>query len=85
MLTDDQGISAVGWVGLFAPAATPATIVNKLSAAVKKAYESPELQASMRSRGFDLAAMTPQEYTTFLEEERVKWSAVIRDAKIKLE
>jgi tripartite-type tricarboxylate transporter receptor subunit TctC len=79
------GFSAIGWVGLFAPAATPPAIVNKLAAAVKKAYESPELQASMRSRGFDLATMTPQEYTKFLEEERVKWSAVIRDAQIKLE
>lgn len=79
------GFSAVGWIGLFAPASTPPAIVNKLAAAVKKAYEWPELQASMRSRGFDLVAMTPPEYTKFLEEERVKWSAVIRDAHIKLE
>ncbi|HZR02430.1 MAG TPA: tripartite tricarboxylate transporter substrate-binding protein, partial [Burkholderiales bacterium] len=60
-------------------------IVNKLYAAVKKAYESPELQQSMRSRGFDLASMPPQDYAKFLEDERVKWSTVIRDAKIKLD
>jgi len=52
---------------------------------VKKAYESPELQQSMRSRGFDLASMPPQDYAKFLEDERVKWSTVIRDAKIKLD
>lgn len=79
------GFSAVGWIGLFAPAGTPPAAVEKIYFAVNKAFQSPELQASMRARGFDIAAVEPKEFTKFLAEERAKWSTVIREAHIKLD
>jgi tripartite-type tricarboxylate transporter receptor subunit TctC len=79
------GFEAAGWTGLFMPAGTPPAIVSKLSAAVAKVYQQPELLASINSRGFELASMPPKEFTEFVAAQRVKWSKVIRDAKIKLE
>jgi tripartite-type tricarboxylate transporter receptor subunit TctC len=79
------GFSAVGWNGLFAPAATPPAVVEKVYEAIKQAYASPEFQASMRARSFDIAAMPPKEYAQFLQQERAKWGAVIQEAHIKLD
>ena len=79
------GFEASGWTGLFMPAGTPPLIVNKLSAAVSHAYQQPEVIASMNARGFELASLNPQEFTAFIAAQRVKWSKVIRDAKIRIE
>jgi tripartite-type tricarboxylate transporter receptor subunit TctC len=79
------GFSAVGWVGLFAPAGTPPAVVDKLYAAVKQIYAPPDFQAAMRARSFDIAAMPPKEYAQFLQHERDKWGAVIEEAHIKLD
>jgi tripartite-type tricarboxylate transporter receptor subunit TctC len=79
------GFEASGWTGLFMPAGTPPAIVSKLSAAVAHAYQQPDVIASMNARGFELASLNPQEFTAFVAAQRVKWSKVIRDAKIRIE
>lgn len=79
------GFEASSWSGLFMPAGTPPAIVSRLSAAVAKAYQQPELLANMKARGFELASLPPDEFTAFVAAQRVKWSAVIRDAKIKVD
>lgn len=79
------GFTAVGWLGLFAPAGTPPSIVEKLSRTLKKVYESPEIAQMMTARGFDAVAMSPEEFTQFLAKEREKWSKVIREAGLKLD
>ncbi len=79
------GFEASSWSGLFMPAGTPSGVVAKLSAAVAQAYGQPALQANMKSRGFELASLTPEEFTAFVAAQRLKWSKVIRDARIKLE
>ena len=79
------GFEASSWSGLFMPAGTPPGIVSKLSAAVAQAYRQPELLANMKSRGFELASLTPEEFTAFVTAQRVKWAKVIRDANIRIE
>ncbi len=79
------GFEASGWTGLFMPAGTPPSIVNKLSAAVAHAYQQPELLAGMSTRGFEPASLPPTEFSAFVAAQRVKWSKIIRDARIKIE
>jgi tripartite-type tricarboxylate transporter receptor subunit TctC len=78
------GFAAPGWVGLFAPAHTPAAIVDKVAAAVAKAYNSDKTIEDFKAAGFELAAMPPKEYAEFVAAERLKWGKVIKDANIKL-
>ncbi|WP_083228858.1 Bug family tripartite tricarboxylate transporter substrate binding protein [Bordetella sp. H567] len=79
------GFSAVGWVGLFGPAGMPKAAVDTLYKAIEKVYASPDFQATMRARSFDIAAMPPAEYAKFLENERKKWGTVVRESNIKLD
>ena len=74
------------WIGLFAPAGTPAPIIAKLSEAMQKAAaQNPELIARWRSFGGDLKAQTPAEFSTFLKQDDALWGPAIRTAGVKLD
>jgi len=74
------------WIGLFAPAGTPAPIIAKLSEAMQKAAaQNPELIARWRSFGGDLKAQTPAEFSAFLKQDDALWGPAIRKAGVKLD
>jgi len=74
------------WIGLFAPAGTPAPIITKLSEAMQKAAaQNPELIARWRSFGGDLKAQTTAEFSTFLKQDDALWGPAIRKAGVKLD
>ena len=74
------------WIGLFAPAGTPAPIIAKLSEAMQKAAaQNPELISRWRSFGGDLKAQTPVEFSAFLKQDDALWGPAIRKAGVKLD
>ena len=74
------------WIGLFAPAGTPAPIIAKLGEAMQKAAaQNPELISRWRSFGGDLKAQTPAEFSTFLKQDDALWGPAIRKAGVKLD
>ena len=78
--------SPTAWIGLFAPANTPAPIVAKLGEAMQKATaQNPELIAKWRSYGGELKAQTPAEFTAFLKQDDSLWGPAIRKAGVKLD
>ena len=78
------GFVATGWIGLFVPAGTPNAIVDRLSTAVRQAYDNPEVMATLKAGG-DPVASTPKQFADLIASDRVKWSKVIQDAKIRIE
>jgi len=78
--------SPTAWIGLFAPAGTPAPIVAKLGEAMQKAAsQNPELIARWRAFGGDLRAQTPAEFAAFLKQDDALWGPAIRKAGVKLD
>lgn len=78
--------SPTAWIGLFAPAATPAPIVAKLGEAMQKAAaQNPELIAKWRSYGGELKAQTPAEFSAFLRQDSQLWGQAVRGAGVKLD
>lgn len=70
------------WQGLVLPAGTPAAIVSKLNADVRKILESPEVQARITSLGGEAASGTPSDFNTYIKGETLKWRKVVREARI---
>lgn len=66
------------WLCLLAPAGTPAAIVRRLSEAIEKALQEPELLESLRRAGVAPSYRGPQELGAFLRAERDKWGKVVR-------
>lgn len=79
-------LEVVTWHGLFAPAATPAPVIAKLSAAVLDAARTDaRLKEGLARAGSDLAAMTPDQAAALIRAESDTWAGVIRAAGIKAE
>lgn len=73
------------WLGIVAPASTPADVRDRLSAALVKVVKSPEFQEAARSQGQTADGGTQQEFADFLAAERAMWKRVIAAGNIRLD
>lgn len=78
-----EELSLEYWAGLWAPAATPADIVDKLNAAANDALRSPELIASMKKLGFETRIGSPRDFSVFIAAEIPRWAAVVKASGVK--
>jgi tripartite-type tricarboxylate transporter receptor subunit TctC len=76
---------AVGWLGLMAPAGTPAQIVSLLNAEVNKAMHKPAAIQRYTDRGVDVFTGDPAAFKKFLNENKADWEKVIKAANITLD
>jgi tripartite-type tricarboxylate transporter receptor subunit TctC len=78
-------IDAVTINGILAPAGTPNDYVKRVNAVVNRALKKPELQAKLVDLGFEVAGGTPEEFSTWIRTEIVKWAKVVKDSGAKAE
>jgi tripartite-type tricarboxylate transporter receptor subunit TctC len=77
------GFESVGWIGLCAPAKTPAPILDKLNAEVHKMLDSPETKAKFQALAFVAAGDSREQFAQWLKSELAKWSKVAKDSGAK--
>lgn len=73
------------WFGLFAPANTPATVVQKINTAVTEALKDPELSKRLRDQGGEPSPMTPQQFRDFIQAESKQFERIVHSAQIVAE
>jgi len=71
------------WFGVWAPANTPAAIISKVNADVRKALADPGIKEKLVNLGNDTMDMSPKEFSDFVDAEIAVYAKVIRDAGIK--
>jgi tripartite-type tricarboxylate transporter receptor subunit TctC len=79
------GFVTGAWYGLWAPAGTPAAIVEKISSDVRRIVNSPDIAAYMLNNGFEAATSTPAEFAEFIKKDSAKTAQVIKTANVRLE
>lgn len=79
------GFEATNWYGLWAPAATPAAIVNRVSAEVSAALKSPEVSEFLARDGAEPVGSTPQDFAAFFRREVERYAKVIKASNIRVE
>jgi tripartite-type tricarboxylate transporter receptor subunit TctC len=77
------GFEYSNWNALFAPAKTPAAIVNKVNASVVKILSDPEVAQRLASQGADPAPGTPDALARYMRTDHERWKKVIKSAGIK--
>jgi tripartite-type tricarboxylate transporter receptor subunit TctC len=80
-----HGFEAQSWVGLLAPAATPAPVIDRLNGALSKALGTPEVREKYLAQGSEVVASTPEAFGAWIRSESAKWGRVIRERKITLD
>ena len=82
----EQGVKdfdVTSWFALFAPAGTPAEVVDKLNAEVVKVAATPEAREKLAPLGMEPASSSKQELRALVQREQAKWVDLIRKANIK--
>ena len=79
------GFEAIGWVGILAPARTPAPILDKLNREIVRIVNLPETRERLDTLGFMAAPGTRAQHAAFIRSEIQKWSRVVREAGVKIE
>jgi tripartite-type tricarboxylate transporter receptor subunit TctC len=71
------GFDAGIWIGLLAPAGTPASIVEQLSGAANDAVNNEEVRTALKAQGTDPVGGTPKEFADFIRADIEKWTAML--------
>jgi len=74
---------ASNWIGLVAPAGTPAAVVERLHKEIAGIQNSPKVQQQLAAEGADIARMSVAEFGAFQASELAKWGKVVKEAGIK--
>jgi tripartite-type tricarboxylate transporter receptor subunit TctC len=77
------GFEYTGWVGMFAPKATPRPIVDRVRADIVRVVNDPDVKQMITSSGLEPLASTPDEFTAKLKSEIPRWTRVARESGIK--
>ena len=80
-----KGFELEAWIGIFAPAGTPADVVAKLSSQIKAALELPETKTRADTAGIELRYMTPTALDALVKKDTEFWAKTIQSAGIKAE
>jgi tripartite-type tricarboxylate transporter receptor subunit TctC len=78
-----KGFELEAWVGIFAPAGTPADIVTKLSGQIKAALDMPETKARADTAGIELRYLAPAALEALVKSDTDFWGKTIQAAGIK--
>lgn len=73
------GFDSSLWIGLSAPAGTPASIVKKVNEAVVRAMNDPEVTANLKGQGLTPTSSTSQEFTGLVKKDSERWTKLIEE------
>jgi tripartite-type tricarboxylate transporter receptor subunit TctC len=79
------GYEVAQWYGILAPAKTPKPIITKLNTELVRILNTREAAERLAADGSEPVGTTPEEFTQLVKAEVAKWSAVVKEAGIRLE
>jgi tripartite-type tricarboxylate transporter receptor subunit TctC len=79
------GYECANWIGIVAPAGTPAVIVEKLHQEISAVLDLPDVQQRLAAQGAEAVRMSPAEFGDFMLAEMSKWERVVKEGGIKPE
>ena len=73
------------WMGVFAPAGTPASVVERLGAEIAKMMQEPATRERLLAAGVEPLGLVGKEFESFLAAERKRYGTVVKERGIRFE
>jgi tripartite-type tricarboxylate transporter receptor subunit TctC len=80
-----RGYESEIWLGLAAPGATPAPLIEQINQDVRRAMSNPEVVSRLQGQGIDVLLSTPAQMRQRSLDDLRRWGDIIRSAGIKLD
>ena len=77
------GVNATSWFGLFAPAATPKTVIDKLAADTRAVVQSAAFKQKAQEQGATADYLGPQQMADRVKADLASWADVVKASKIE--
>ena len=78
-------LESLAWIGLAAPAGTPAHVMETLSRETMHGMQASDVRELLGKQGFDVVAGSPADFARWIKAEADKWSNVIRISGAKVD
>ena len=78
-----KGFDLASWTGLFAPAGTPAPVVERLNREINAVLAMPEVTARFTALGIEATPKTAADFSAFSAVEVGKWTDLVKAAGIE--
>jgi tripartite-type tricarboxylate transporter receptor subunit TctC len=86
MIESGIQVEANLWTGLFAPAGTPRTIVNKLNEEIGRMLDTAQMKEWLLANlGGEIAPHTPEQFGAFLATDAARWQKIIKEIGLQLD
>jgi len=72
------------WMGMFAPAGTPANVIALLNKETNRVLQSPDVIEKFKAGGVSAGGGTQQAFAEFVKADYAKWGALVKASGIKL-
>src|SRR5262245_59817320 len=79
------GFESGTWYGMMAPARTPREVVSRLSDAVSRSVQLPDVREKLIAQGAEPLTGTPAQMGEFVRSEIVKWGKVAKAAGVRVQ
>src|SRR5918992_1414359 len=79
------GFETESWVALFAPAATPKPVVDKLHGSPARLLSDSAIREKFEGQGCDVVASTPDALASRVRSDQAKWGKIVREKNISIE
>ena len=80
-----KGLEINTWTGLFAPAKTPAAVVQRLATELSAVLKMPDVQQRLKDGGASPGTGTPATFAAYLKKEKASYAAIVKSANVQQE
>ncbi|MBK6007301.1 tripartite tricarboxylate transporter substrate binding protein [Ramlibacter ginsenosidimutans] len=71
------------WYGVVAPAAVPRPVLARLQQASEQVLRDPDVVARLNKAGYDVRAVSPEQFGAEIKRDMERWTHVVQQAKIE--
>ena len=79
------GFEAASWVGVFAPAKTPAAIISRLNEEIVRAVKREDMREKAYALGIETLGTSPEQFAVIMKSDMARMGKVIKEAGIRAE
>jgi len=79
------GFKAESWLGIMAPAGTPAPVIERLNRELAALLTEPLTRQVLIERGFEPAASSPEQFAERIRSELVHWAPIVKASGVRVE
>jgi tripartite-type tricarboxylate transporter receptor subunit TctC len=80
-----KGYELYVWMGMLAPKATPAPVIERLHREFVIALRAPAVKSFMEAAAIEPVGSTPAEFGAFFREERTRWAKIVKDTGARVD